>query len=69
MNDLELYIVNQYGGDDYLILEVRRIEIALNTAMETLKQIADTPRNKGARRNASATVKFLETQGDYAKRN
>lgn len=38
MNDLELYIVNQYGGDDYLILEVRRIEIALNTAMESLKQ-------------------------------
>lgn len=36
MNDLELYIVNQYGGDDYLILEVRRIEIALNTAMESL---------------------------------
>jgi len=69
MNDLELYIVNQYSGDDYLILEVRRIEIALNTAMETLKQIADTPRNKGAKRSASATVKFLESQGNYAKRN
>jgi hypothetical protein len=46
--------------------EQRRIELlemALNTAMTTLKQIAETKRNAGARRNASATVRFLQTQG------
>ncbi len=34
----------------------------LRIAMTTLNQIASTPRNRGAKRNARATVKFLETQ-------
>jgi hypothetical protein len=40
----------------------KQLQSALNTAMTTLRQIASTPRNKGARRNAWATVAFLETQ-------
>ncbi|MEG0966731.1 MAG: hypothetical protein RSG92_15285 [Pseudomonas sp.] len=36
--------------------------VALRVAMETLEQIASTPRNKGARVSAMATLKFLQTQ-------
>lgn len=36
--------------------------VALRTAMTTLEQIASTPRNKGARMNAKATLLFLQTQ-------
>ena len=36
--------------------------VALRTAMRTLEQIASTPRNKGARVNAKATLLFLQTQ-------
>lgn len=36
--------------------------VALRVAMETLVQIASTPRNKGARMNAKATLLFLQTQ-------
>lgn len=35
---------------------------ALMTAMTTLQQIAETPRNRGARRNAASTVAFLKSQ-------
>lgn len=35
---------------------------ALRVAMTTLEQIATTPRNKGARMNAKATLLFLQTQ-------
>lgn len=35
---------------------------ALRIAMTTLEQIASTPRNKGARMNAKATLLFLQTQ-------
>lgn len=36
--------------------------VALQAAMTTLRQIASTPRNKGARMNAKATLLFLQTQ-------
>ncbi|MNM06950.1 hypothetical protein D3C81_169780 [compost metagenome] len=42
---------------------LRSNDVALRTAMETLEQIATTPRNKGARMNAKATLLFLQTQG------
>ena len=35
--------------------------VALDVAMETLRQIESTPRNAGARRNARATLRFIET--------
>lgn len=35
---------------------------ALRVAMTALEQIATTPRNKGARMNAKATLLFLQTQ-------
>lgn len=34
----------------------------LDTALETLRQIASTPRNRGARLNAAGTLHFIETQ-------
>ena len=34
---------------------------ALKTAMKTLRSIAETPRNRGAKRYASSTVHFLES--------
>lgn len=43
-----------------------RLEAALETAMATLDQIASTPRNRGAKRSASATLAFLRTQLDAA---
>jgi hypothetical protein len=42
--------------------ELARMRPAFKTAMNTLEQIATTPRNKGARRNAYATLEFLRTQ-------
>jgi hypothetical protein len=42
--------------------EIERLRTALNVAMTTLEQIATTPRNKGARRNAYATREFMRTQ-------
>lgn len=49
--------------------EIERLRTRLNTAMSTLRQIAETPRNRGARQNANATVRFLEamTPNDEAK--
>lgn len=41
-----------------------RLEAALETALTVLEQIATTPRNRGAKRSASATVAFLRTQLD-----
>ncbi len=42
---------------------IKRLETALQIAATTLEQIASTPRNKGARLNASATLWFLKTHG------
>lgn len=39
--------------------EFARIQEALRVATKTLEQIADTPRNAGARMNAIATLTFL----------
>lgn len=39
-----------------------RYDTVLNVVITTLEQIATTPRNKGARRNAIATLEFLRTQ-------
>lgn len=33
-------------------------------AMTVLRQIASTPRNRGAKRNAKAAIAFIETQSD-----
>lgn len=41
--------------------EVTPYLTALDVAMETLRQIESTPRNAGARRNARATLRFIET--------
>jgi len=41
-----------------------KLEAALETAMMVLDQIATTPRNRGARRSASAALIFLRTQLD-----
>jgi len=40
----------------------QRIEAALETALAVLEQIATTPRNRGAKRSAAATLAFLRTQ-------
>lgn len=42
--------------------ECAAVRAALDVAMTTLEQIATTPRNKGARRNAYSTLAFLRTQ-------
>jgi len=39
---------------------------ALTLSMQTLRQIAETPRNRGARRNARATVRFLEAMTEHS---
>ena len=39
-----------------------RAERLLKLAMQTLEQIATTPRNAGAKRNANATLRFIQTQ-------
>ena len=41
--------------------EVRKLRAAFDAAMTTLRQIESTPRNAGARRNARATLRFIET--------
>ena len=46
--------------------EIDRLETLLETAMATLGQIAATPRNRGAKRNASATLIFIKTQKDVS---
>ena len=46
----------------------RRLGAVLDVAMNTLEQIATTPRNAGARRNAQATLHFLQTQLDAQDR-
>lgn len=42
-------------------------EELLRIAMETLEQIATTPRNAGAKRNANATLRFIQTQAATCK--
>jgi hypothetical protein len=41
--------------------EEDKLQKRYDVAMNTLRQIATTPRNRGAQRNASATVAFLES--------
>ena len=45
---------------EQVVADNERLRAQLDTAMTTLRQIAETPRNRGARRNANATVRFLE---------
>ncbi len=40
------------------------VEVALETALSVLEQIATAPRNRGAKRSAAATLAFLRTQLD-----
>jgi hypothetical protein len=56
-------------GVDWTPREVYQLRSALGVAMTTLRQIASTPRNRGARRNADATVAFLETQMPNSERS
>ena len=46
---------------EQVVADNERLRVQLVTAMTTLRQIAETPRNRGARRNANATVRFLES--------
>jgi len=39
-----------------------RLNVSLEVALQSLEQIANTPRNRGAKRNAKATLLFLESQ-------
>lgn len=43
------------------IEKAKQMEAELEIVKTTLRQIAQTPRNAGARRNASATLHFVET--------
>ena len=45
-----------------LVYEAANIASLFDIAMETLRQIESTPRNAGARRNARATLRLIETQ-------
>ena len=42
------------------------IDVALETALSVLEQIATAPRNRGAKRSAAATLAFLRTRLDMA---
>ena len=42
------------------------MEVALETALSVLEQIATAPRNRGAKRSAAAALAFLRTQLDMA---
>jgi hypothetical protein len=50
------------SGNADLLIQLGKLEAMLNVAMNTLEQIATTPRNKGARQNANGTLRFLQTQ-------
>ena len=41
------------------VCNASRDAYALKIALETLEQIATTPRNRGAKRNAAATLDFI----------
>ena len=49
-----------------LRIDAERCKTLFEVAMKTLSQIASTPRNKGARKNARATELFIQTQSDAA---
>ena len=51
---------------DALQKDAERCKTLFEVAMKTLSQIASTPRNKGARKNARATELFIQTQSDAA---
>ena len=48
------------------VVPAQALQTALDAAMGVLVQIADTPRNKGARQQAYAASVFLKTQLDSA---
>ena len=50
------------SGIQELINRINRLETMLKISTETLEEIANTPRNKGAKRKAFSTLMFLETQ-------
>jgi hypothetical protein len=62
----------EHGNESPPMVDPKKLGIAIDVvvksmaafevAMTTLKQIQSTPRNAGARRNANATVRFIETQ-------
>lgn len=52
---------------DWAIAEIELLRVVSETALTTLEQIASTPRNRGAKRNASATAMFLRTQMEQSK--
>jgi hypothetical protein len=45
-------------------MQIDALTAGLETALKVLEQIATTPRNRGAKRNASAAAVFLRTQLD-----
>ena len=51
---------------DALRIDSERCKTLFDVAMNTLSQIASTPRNKGARKTAMATELFIQTQSDAA---
>ena len=58
----EVLTETQEGRIGHDCAECAAVRAALDVAMTTLEQIATTPRNKGARRNAYSTLAFLRTQ-------
>jgi hypothetical protein len=57
------------SGNADLLIKIARLETFLKIATTTLQQIATTPRNAGAKRNANATLKFIATQRQDNKSN
>ena len=43
-------------------LTLKQERVLFKVAMDALKQISKTPRNRGAKRVSAATVAFIETQ-------
>lgn len=54
---------------EQVVADNERLRAQLYTAMTPLRQIAETPRNRGTRRNANATVRFLEAMTPNAGSN
>jgi hypothetical protein len=71
--DIERLIKHIPNGDGYnsefthdleeAVNEIKRLRGALKVTLTTLEQISEIPRSAGAKRNASATVKFLQALG------
>ena len=50
------------SGISDLLNRINKLETMLKISTETLEEIANTPRNKGAKRKAFSTLMFLQTQ-------